>query len=73
MTLLRTLEENGFEVPASCRSGECGWCQTKLISGDVYVPRNVDGRIEADCPEGYIHPCYSFPRSNLVIEAPKQV
>ena len=72
MSLLRTLEENGFEVPARCRSGECGWCRTKLISGDVCIPQNVDGRIEAECPEGYIHPCYSFPRSDLVIEVPEQ-
>ena len=72
MSLLRTLEENGFEVPARCRSGECGWCRTKLISGDVCIPQNVDGRIEAERACGYIHPCYSFPRSDLVIKVPEQ-
>ena len=68
VSLLRTLEESGIEVPARCRGGECGWCQTKLISGNVYIPKHVDGRIEADCAAGFIHPCYSFPLSDLEIE-----
>ena len=69
-TLLRTLEANGILAPAHCRSGECGWCHSKLISGKVYTPKSVDGRREADLIYGYIHPCCAFPLSDVTIEVP---
>lgn len=69
-SILRSLEKNGIAAPAHCRSGECGWCHSRLISGKVYVPKSVDGRREADLQYGYIHPCCSFPLSDLVIEVP---
>ena len=69
-SILRSLEKNGIAAPAHCRSGECGWCHSRLVSGEVYVPKSVDGRREADLQYGYIHPCCSFPLSDLVIEVP---
>ncbi len=69
-TLLVSLEKNGIAVPAHCRSGECGWCHSQLISGEVYVPKTVDGRRLADLQYGYIHPCCTFPLSDLVIDVP---
>lgn len=69
-SLLRTLEANGIAAPAHCRSGECGWCHSKLVSGQVYTPKSVDGRREADLIYGYIHPCCAFPLSDLTIEVP---
>ena len=69
-SILRSLEAAGIAAPAHCRSGECGWCHSKLISGQVYCPKSVDGRREADYIYGYIHPCCSFPLSDLVIEVP---
>ncbi|MBQ1229116.1 MAG: 2Fe-2S iron-sulfur cluster binding domain-containing protein, partial [Firmicutes bacterium] len=70
VSVLRSLEANGIAAPAHCRSGECGWCHSKLVSGEVYTPKSVDGRREADYIYGYIHPCCSFPLSDLVIEVP---
>lgn len=69
-SLLRSLEENGIAAPAHCRSGECGWCHSRLVSGEVYTPKSVDGRREADLLYGYIHPCCAFPLTDLVIEVP---
>ena len=69
-SILRSLEKNGIKSPAHCRSGECGWCHSHLISGEIYAPKSVDGRREADLIYGYIHPCCSFPLSDLVIEIP---
>lgn len=69
-SILRSLEANGIAAPAHCRSGECGWCHSRLVGGEVYVPKSVDGRREADLLYGYIHPCCSFPLSDLVIEVP---
>ena len=69
-SILRSLEAAGIAAPAHCRSGECGWCHSRLVSGEVYTPKRVDGRREADYLYGYIHPCCSFPLSDLVIEVP---
>lgn len=70
VSLLRSLEAAGIAAPSHCRSGECGWCHSKLVSGEVYTPKSVDGRREADYLYGYIHPCCSFPLSDLIIEVP---
>ena len=70
VSILRSLEAAGIAAPAHCRSGECGWCHSRLVSGDIYAPKSVDGRREADYIYGYIHPCCSFPLSDLVIEVP---
>ena len=71
-SVLRSLEKAGIAAPAHCRSGECGWCHSKLVSGEVYCPKSVDGRREADYLYGYIHPCCTFPLSDLVIEVPPE-
>lgn len=69
-SLLQILEKNGIAAPSHCRSGECGWCHSRLVSGDVYMPTSVDGRREADKKFGYIHPCVTFPLSDLTMEVP---
>ena len=70
VSVLRSLENAGIAAPAHCRSGECGWCHSKLLGGQIYTPRDMDGRREADRIYGYFHPCCSFPLSDLVIEVP---
>ena len=70
VSLLRSLEAAGIAAPSHCRSGECGWCHSRLVSGEVYTPKSVDGRREADFLFGYIHPCCAFPLSDLTIEVP---
>lgn len=69
-SLLRAMEAAGINAPSDCRSGRCGWCHSQLISGEVYVPQSVDGRRYADKEFGYIHPCCSFPISDVVIDVP---
>ena len=70
--LLIAIERAGIAAPSRCRSGECGWCRSRLLSGDVFVPTVTDGRREADKDFGYIHPCSSFPLSDVVLEVPGQ-
>lgn len=69
-SLLRAMEAAGINAPSDCRSGRCGWCHSQLISGEVYVPESIDGRRYADKEFGYIHPCCSFPLSDVVIDVP---
>lgn len=69
-TILRALERGGVSAPSRCRSGECGFCHCRLVSGKCYIPGSSDGRREADRIYGYIHPCATFPRSDLTVEVP---
>lgn len=69
-SVLQILEKNGIRVPSRCRSGECGWCHSRLISGKVYIPKEIDGRRMADLKYGYIHPCATFGLGDLEIEVP---
>lgn len=67
-TLLRILERNGIAPPTRCRSGECGFCRSRLISGRVFIPQSMDKRRQADSLYGYIHPCCTYPGGDLKIE-----
>lgn len=69
-SLLNAMEKAGIAVPARCRSGICGFCHSRLVSGNVYVPKSVDGRRLADLDYGYVHPCCTFPLSDIVIDVP---
>ena len=69
-SLMQTLEKNGISVPARCRSGECGFCHSHLISGKVYVPKHLEYRRLADYKFGCIHPCCSFPLTDIEMEVP---
>lgn len=67
-SLLRAMEAAGIRVPSDCRSGECGWCHSRLISGEVFVPQSVDGRRIADKKFNWIHPCNTYALSDVEVE-----
>ena len=69
-TILNAIEHAGISAPAKCRSGICGYCHSRLVSGEVYIPKSVDGRRLADLDYGYVHPCCTFPLSDIVIDVP---
>ena len=69
-TLLDALEKAGIRAPSHCRSGECGWCHSRLVSGDVYIPEDTDGRRAADKKFGWIHPCCSYPITDVTLDVP---
>ncbi len=64
-SLLWAMERAGIRAPSHCRSGECGWCHSKLVSGEVYIPADADGRRIGDVKFNWIHPCVSFPLSDV--------
>ena len=69
-SVLQILEKNGISAPARCRSGECGFCHSHLLSGKVYVPKHLEYRRLADFKFDCIHPCCSFPLTDLIINVP---
>ena len=66
-TLLWAMEKAGIKAPSHCRSGECGWCHSKLVSGKYYCPKEADGRRLADKKFEWIHPCCTYPMSDMEI------
>lgn len=72
-SLIVAMERAKLAPPSKCRSGECGFCRSLLISGDVYVNPISDWRRAADKKFGYIHPCSSYPLSDIEIKVPRQV
>ncbi|MBW2369919.1 MAG: 2Fe-2S iron-sulfur cluster binding domain-containing protein [Deltaproteobacteria bacterium] len=67
-----SLEKANITPPSKCRSGECGFCHSHLISGDIFVDPDNDGRRMADKKFKGFHPCSSYPVSDLEIEVPRQ-
>ena len=66
-SLLVALEREGIKAPSLCRSGECGFCRAKLLKGNVFIPKGVDNRRLADSSHGIIHPCCSYPMSDMTL------
>lgn len=67
-TVLAALERAGIAAPSRCRGGECGFCHSRVISGEVFLPEALDHRRMADTAAGYIHPCCAYPIGDLSIE-----
>ena len=71
-TVLTAIERAGIKAPSRCRSGECGWCRSRMLEGSVFIPQENELRRWADKEYGYIHPCSSFPTSDIVLEVPSE-
>ena len=70
--ILVAIERAGIIAPSRCRSGECGWCRSKVLSGSYFAPAENENRRWADIKWDYIHPCATFPTSDMVIEVPAE-
>lgn len=64
-SVLTALDRAGIKANAHCRGGECGFCRTKLLSGEYFIPAQFDKRRMADDEGGYIHPCCTYPLSDM--------
>ncbi len=69
-SLVVALERAGIRIETGCRSGECGFCRTKLLSGNVFISPISDGRRAADKDFNYLHACAAYPTSDLKIKIP---
>jgi len=63
--LLDFAERHGLAVDSGCRSGSCGTCQTRLLSGIVTYADKPDH----DILRGHCLLCVGQPQSALVLEA----
>jgi uncharacterized protein YcbX/ferredoxin len=66
-TILDHGEAAGLLIPSSCRSGMCGRCKAKLISGEV-TQLTDDGLSDEEKQQGYILCCSSIAQSDVIIK-----
>jgi ferredoxin-NADP reductase len=67
-TILEAAEECGIDIDNSCRSGTCGSCRVKLLSGQVSM--DVEDGLELDDKaNGYILACQAVAKEDVIVEA----
>jgi ferredoxin-NADP reductase len=67
-TVATALERAGLGVDTQCRSGECGWCRSRLAAGKVWQRPESDGVRSRDKDAGYFHPCSAYPMEDLTVQ-----
>jgi ferredoxin-NADP reductase len=67
-TVAVALERVGLAVDTQCRSGECGWCRSRLCSGKVWQRPESNGVRARDKDAGYFHPCSAYPMENITVQ-----
>jgi ferredoxin len=65
--ILQTAEEQGVQLPFSCRNGACTACAVRVLSGEIHQPEAM-GLSPKLKESGYALLCVSYPRSDLEVE-----
>ncbi|MEA5533168.1 2Fe-2S iron-sulfur cluster-binding protein [Crocosphaera sp. XPORK-15E] len=65
--ILHSSEDQGYELPFSCRNGACTACAVRILSGEVDQPEAVGLSPELQ-KKGYALLCVSYAKSDLEVE-----
>ena len=65
--ILHSIEQQGGELPFSCRNGACTTCAVRVLSGEIHQPEAIG--LSPDLRrQGYALLCVSYARSDLEVE-----
>jgi ferredoxin len=68
LTVLEAAEECGVDIPFECRSGICGQCKTRLVTGRVAMEVQ-DALTPADRERGLILACQAVCMQDTTVDA----
>lgn len=67
-TILQTALDAGINYPHGCRSGRCGACKTRLVSGDVELLEHTEFALSPDeRAHGLILACRALPHTDACV------
>jgi all-trans-retinol 13,14-reductase len=67
-SLLDLAEAAGIAIPSACRSGHCGECKVRCVSGDVQMTIS-DGLSPEEIAEGYVLTCVAAANGDVALAA----
>ena len=66
-SILELAEEAGIAIGSACRTGDCGECKVRKVSGDAVVA-NSDGLDPNEVEEGYVLSCVAFVNGRVTVQ-----